>query len=185
MEIEPVFDEHGREQPRILTLTPEALQSWIKFSQYIESKQGPDGEFYAFQDWTSKLPGAALRIAGLFHAVEYGVGVPTISQQTLERALDLCDLMIGHARRAFELMGADQAVEDAKQIFKWISGKDSFTEHECLKQHETRVKKSDRLKAALKILGERNIISEPMKRTTKGRPSVYYNVNPGLQGGRS
>ena len=84
-------------------------------------------------------------------------------------------------------MGADQAVEDAKQIFKWImnTGWDSFTEHECLKQHESRVKKSDRLKAALKILGERNIISQPMKRATGGRPSIAYEVNPELRGVRS
>ena len=163
------------------------MQAWVKFSQYIESKQGPDGEFYTFQDWTSKLPGAALRIAGLFHVVEHGAGIPTINIQTMERALDLCDLLIGHARRAFEIMGADQAVEDAKQIFKWIMniGRDSFTEHECLKQHESRVKKSDRLKAALKILRERNIISQPMKRDTGERPSIAYDVNPVLREVRS
>jgi len=181
--IEPLFDEHGREQARILTLTPDALQSWISFSQYIESRQGPDGEFYAFQDWTSKLPGAALRIAGLFHVVEHGAGVPAIDRQTIERALDLCDLLISHARRAFEIMGTDQAFEDAKVIFRWIIDNrlDSFTQRDCLKKHEGRLKRVERLTKALLVLTERHIISEPIKRRANkeaGRPGISFKVNP-------
>ena len=68
-----------------------------------------------------KLPGAALRIAGNFHLVEHGPNPPAqIEAATIERALDLCALLIDHARAAFALMDADQATADARAIFKWI-----------------------------------------------------------------
>lgn len=182
LNLDPVCNEHGQEQARILTLNPDALQAWLRFSQYIESKQGVDGEFYSFQDWTSKLPGAALRIAGLLHIVEHGAANPTINRQTMERALDLSDLLISHARAAFDLMGADQAVNDAKHVLKWImdQGEGAFTQRDCLKRHEGRFKRIDRLTKALAVLIERHIISEPQQRKTGKRPGIYYLVNPSI-----
>lgn len=178
--IAPVFNEQGRERARILTLTQDALQSWLRFSQAIENRQGPDGDLYSIQDWTSKLPGAALRIAGLFHVVEHGEHVQAISENTITRSLKLCELLIPHAEAAFGLMGADEATSDAKAILRWIvSGqRDSFTQRECLKRHEGRLKKVDRLKKALGIMIERHIISEARNIGTGHRPSTVYQVNP-------
>ena len=60
-------------------------------------------------------------------------------------------------------MGTDQAISDAKAILRWVINdvKKSFTQRECLKRHEGRVKRVDRLKKALAVLTERHIISEP------------------------
>jgi putative DNA primase/helicase len=179
LSIEPIYDEHGREQPRILTLTSDALQAWQKFSQWIESRQGPDGEFCSIQDWTSKLSGAALRIAGLFHVVEYGTLTPAISRKTIERSLDLCELLISHARAAFDLMGDDPSINDAKIIFSWILARKeaSFRQNEVFKEIR-RFRTIERLEKALKVLTSRHIIRGPMKRNTGGRPSITYDVNP-------
>ncbi len=182
LNIEPVFDERGKERPRILTLSQDALGSWIQFSQYVESKQGPQGEFYNIQDWTSKLPGAALRIAGLLHVVEFGAGLSTIGRKTIERALDLCDLLIRHAQAAFDLMGEDPASNDAKVILEWIYSHrlTSFTQNEAIKGIR-RFRYIERLEKALKVLTARHIISEPMKKDTGGRPSIIYAVNPDIE----
>ena len=77
-------------------------------------------------------------------------------------------------------MGADEATSDAKAILRWIvSGqRDSFTPRECLKRHEGRLKKVDRLKKALGIMIERHIISEARNIGTGHRPSTVYQVNP-------
>lgn len=180
--IPPVFDEQGNERARILTLTQNALQLWLIFSQAIEDRQGPDGDLYSIQDWSSKLPGAALRIAGLFHIVEHGEHVQAISENTIRRSLKLCDLLIPHAEAAFGLMGADEATSDAKTILRWImSGqRESFTQRECLKRHEGRLKKVDRLKKALGVMIERHIISEAQSMETGHRPSIVYQVNPAI-----
>ncbi|HYS42756.1 MAG TPA: DUF3987 domain-containing protein, partial [Geobacteraceae bacterium] len=176
--ISPAVDERGTERARVLTLAPEALLVWQQFGQYVENRQGPDGEFYSIQDFTSKLPGAALRIAGLLHVVEEHLvsgtviveAGATINASTVERALDLCDLLISHARAAFDSMGSGPEQNDAQVVLRWITatGKASFRQNEALKSLR-QFRSVERLEQALKILTSRNIISEPHKRNTGGR----------------
>lgn len=181
LEIAPDYDSKGRERPRLLTLSPDAVRAWQQFSQFIEDRQGPDGEFYSIQDWTSKLPGAALRIAGLFHVVEHGAAVSEINLATVERALDLCELLITHAQTAFDMMGAEPSQNDARIVLRWIvaTGKEAFRQNEAIKAIR-QFRTVDRLEAALKVLTGRNIISEPHKRKSGGRPAILYAVNPAV-----
>jgi len=151
------------------------------------------GEFYSFQDWTAKLPGAALRIAGIFHVITHGKGNKVISSDTMEMSLDLCELLISHARAAFDLMGAEQTMTDAKILHSWIvrNRLHGFSQREALRKHEGRFRRVARLKAALDVLIERHIISEPVKTHADsfapppvcGRPSIQYQVNPLVFGG--
>lgn len=181
LNIEPVFDEQGYERARILTLAPDALQQWETFSQWIESNLGENGDFYNFQDWSSKLPGAALRIAGLFHVIEYGTSSHTIGPQTMERSLDLCELLTGHARAAFDLMGEDSANIDAKHVYEWIVRRNLpvFRQNEAYRENR-RFRSIERLQKALKVLAGRHIISDPVRRETGGRPSIWHDVNPDI-----
>jgi putative DNA primase/helicase len=180
--IPPLFDESGRERARMLTLAPDALKAWLTFSQYIESNQGQYGEFHSIQDWTGKLPGAALRIAGLCHVVEYGEQTAIISNATIERALDLAQSLIVHAKAAFDLMGSDPAIPDAKFILQWIirNGADSFRRGDLHKALHGKFQRVERLISALKVLTERNIVSEPQERPTGRRPEIIYTVNPAI-----
>jgi putative DNA primase/helicase len=181
LEIEPVQDEQGSEQARLLTLTPAALEAWQAFSQYIEDRQGPDGEYYSFQDWTSKLPGAALRIAGLFHVVEHGAAVQQINKQTIEKALDLAELLISHARAAFDLMGDDPAAQDAKHIYKWLlSTRPAHFRQTEIYKNLRRFNDAERVTRAMKVLSARHITSEPIKRGSTGRPAILFEVNPAI-----
>lgn len=184
--IAPLSDEAGREQPRMLTLAPDALKAWLTFSQFIESKHGQYGELYSVQDWTGKLPGAALRIAGLCHVAEFMEEVKTINMATMGKALDLAELLIVHAKAAFDLMGTDPAIPDAKFVLQWIikKGDGSFRRGDLHKATHGRFQRVDRLVSALKVLTERNIISDPEERPTGRRPEIVYTVNPAiLKGG--
>lgn len=184
--IPPLLDETGKEQPRMLTLAPDALKAWLMFSQYIKSKQGQYGEFHNIADWTGKLPGAALRIAGLCHVAEFRQETSIIKLGTIGKALDLAELLIVHAKAAFDLMGTDAAIPDAKFILQWIikRGDDSFRRGNLHKATHGRFQRVDRLVSALKVLSERNIISEPLVRPTGRRPEIVYMVNPAiLKGG--
>jgi putative DNA primase/helicase len=181
LEIEAKYDSSGRESPRLLTLSPDALRAWQLFGQYIEDRQGQDGEFYSIQDWTSKLPGAALRISGLFHVVEHGAAITEINLSTVEKALDLCELLIAHAQTAFDMMGAEPLQNDARIVLRWIvaTGKLSFRQNEAIKAIR-QFRTIDRLEAALKVLTSRNIISKPHKKKSGGRPAILYAVNPAV-----
>ena len=103
----------------------------------------------------------------------------------MEKALDLSELLISHAQAAFDLMGSDQTVNDAKIVFTWLRSlsSDHFTQREALKRHEGRFKRLERLTKALDVLVERHIIS-PQKTNIadrRGRPSIYYQINPALK----
>ena len=134
------------------------------------------------RDWTGKLPGAALRIAGLYHVVEHGKKTKIINKATVRQALKLAKLLIVHAKVAFGMMGSDPAVLDAKFALQWIvkNGSDSFnrsTLQQALHGTFTRV---ERLKLALKVLHERHIISNEEKKYTGSRPEIVYHVNPAV-----
>jgi putative DNA primase/helicase len=111
--------------------------------------------------------------------------VTVIRKATIERALDLCELLITHARAAFDLMGSDPSIPDAKYILKWIidNGADSFRRGDLHKAVHGRFQRVERLISALKVLTERNIISEPQERPTGRRPGIIYAVNPSILGG--
>lgn len=185
LEIPPMFSD-GREVPRRLTLNSAALDSWLAFAEMIERRQGEGGDLEPIQDWSAKLPGAALRIAGGFHLVEHGSTPPArINAGTVERALDLCALLIEHARAAFGMMGGDSANEDAKAIFRWITENRlcRFRKGMAYRQLKSRFTgKATQFDAALDELEGRAIISNAGKEKGKGRPATVYTVNPALWG---
>jgi hypothetical protein len=117
--------------------------------------------------------------------VEYGPDVEVISSGTIERALDLADLLIPHAQAAFSLMGADEATVDAKYVAQRVKSKGPvhrLKQSEIYRDCDGRIPRVDRLQKALTVLIERNIISEPYTEQTGGRPSIYFYVNPEFWG---
>ena len=182
LEIQPLVNERGEEQPRMLTLTPDA-DSWFRqLRNHVETELRPNGKLHGCLGWGGKLVGYALRFAGLLHVAEHGERINTISGDTMERAAYLALLLIDHARAAFHLMGVDLAIDDAKAVFAWIKacGKPTFRKTECLRALHGRFTKAARLTDALKVLADRNIVSGPeYLLTTPGkRAATVYRVNP-------
>jgi putative DNA primase/helicase len=178
----PQLFRDGVEQPRVLRLDREALRYFIGYQQAIEPKQAEGGDLHVIADWTAKLPGAALRLAGLSHIIEYGPDEPVISRATMERSLDLADLLIRHALAAFSLMGVDQTVADAQSVTRFIKakGEPSLKQNDIYRACHGRIPKVDRLNKALAVLIDRNMISDPITESTGGRPSIRFLVNPKL-----
>lgn len=174
--------ENGNAQPRRLSLDEEALENWLTFAEEIEVKQGPGAEFEAIQDWTGKLPGAVLRIAGLFHIVEHGQNTMLVNSATLQRALDLVKILIDHTKAAFDLMGTEQSTGDAKAILEWILSNDlhEFSKTEVRRALKGRWTKAERLDRAIENLLNREIVGNPFKKETEGRHAVVFPVNPYL-----
>lgn len=180
LSVPKTFDDAGKEVPRMLMLEDEAICAWEEFDARVEIMIGPGGELEAMDDWGAKLPGTALRIAGLLHLVEYGTGNNIIGKDTLDRAIHLCDLLIGHTKAVFGLIGVDEPVSDAKKIFMWMKerGFVVFTRTECNKENKNLDK--GRLDNALKELQERNVLKELMI-PTGGRDAANYVSNPSLK----
>lgn len=172
----------GVELPRVWRLDDEAVLSWIAFQQGLEKRQGEAGDLSAISDWTGKLPGAVLRLAALCHAVEQGVDNPTIPRSTLERILDLADLLVQHAVCAFSIMGTDQALSDARYVVRRIraQGMKRLKQNDIYRACHGRIDKMERLNKALSLLIDRHILSDPIAQPTGGRPSPWFLVNPAI-----
>lgn len=180
LNITPNVDTEGIEKPWPLTLAADALECWLVFSECIESKQGPNGEYEPIQDWTGKLPGVTLRIAGNLHVVEHGLSKSIVNRCTMENAINLASLLIEHTKAAFDLMGADRTTDDAKAIFRWISENNLllFTKNEVRIALKGRWTKSERLNRALEELQNRDILGGHYRCKTDGRSATIYPVNP-------
>lgn len=181
LNINPAIDECGKVRSIKLTLSSDALQSWHGFARYIEKNQGAGAKFESIQDWTGKLPGNALRIAGLCHVAEFGSEVLVINKVTIDRALDLCELLIEHAQAAFDAMGAERDIDDARYLFSEILKlkKKSVGRSELFSKGRFKKGKKERLDSAINILIDRHIISERKEIKTR-KPTQFYFINPAI-----
>jgi hypothetical protein len=72
-----------------------------------------------YADWGSKLPGTALRIAGLLTAAGGVNPFPrTIQKHEIDRAGSLCAALIPHALAVFALVAEEPNVTLAKRILR-------------------------------------------------------------------
>ncbi|HEV2613239.1 MAG TPA: YfjI family protein [Gammaproteobacteria bacterium] len=176
--IKAFLDEISAE--KIFTLTPDAKNAWKQFQREIEIELRPDGKLGNCQGWGGKICGFALRIAGLLHVAEHGTRLDEINSQTMNRAIAISELLIPHTLAAFGLMAMDEATEDAKWIWEWIlaRGQLTFTKSEILmRTRNKKLGKTERLTKALKVLRNRNLISDAAILPTR-KPTSLYHVHP-------
>lgn len=173
---------NNQAQPYILTLSPAALALWQVFQTNIEVQLRPEGKLIFCQGWGAKISGFALRIAGLLHVAEYCRQTLIIAENTMADALKIAEALTEHAIAAYGLMGIDQPLQDAKELFKWLiaENRPSFTKTELTyAMRHKKWGKAGRLAKALAILQDRNLISAPIKYMTR-KPTTTYFVHPNI-----
>ncbi|HRT22266.1 MAG TPA: DUF3987 domain-containing protein [Candidatus Hydrogenedentes bacterium] len=176
----------GEKCAHVLTLSSDAHAAWKRFAHSIEAGMGPGGQFEHLTDWAGKLPGAVARIAATFHVVRHAHGQPWQSPVGIEdmaAAVRLGETLGQHALLAFDSMGGDVAMENARKILAWIAreGLQEFTRREAHKAHQSRFQRAEEMAGPLEVLIERGYI-RPCPRTTGagGRPSMRYEVSPAI-----
>jgi hypothetical protein len=168
-----------------LQLEPEAHRLWKAFARDAEKDLADGGRFEFMRDWAGKLPGAAARIAGIFHCVLHAEGKPEdfkIHPKTMTMALSLSRKLCEHALAVFDLMGCDPEIEGARKILEWIrrAGKPEFTGRDCHYAVRHAIKKKIDLDPILVLLADRGYIRKGVsqKSAKGGRPSEVWEVNP-------
>lgn len=173
-----------RKDPVRLVLGQGAYASWKEFQRGTEVMMRDGGILYHLRDWGSKLPGAALRVAGILHSV-LSVGDQrgaTIEDDAMEPSLRLATLLIGHALAVFDLMQRDNVVDDAVSVLGWLreNKKSAFTQRECFCARQSRFGRVDALQPALALLEQHRFIKPAQKDKVSHRPSRKYLVNPAV-----
>ncbi len=168
------------DDPKILPFTESARELWLDFADEIERHQGEGGKLESISDWTSKLPGAAARIAGLIEVAEVGLRADNVGEESVIRAVALARLLIPHAQEAFGLLGADTADGDAMAILRWVRAESlaSFKRSTCQKAMEGRFRSVERLAKAAERLVHRDVLRERKLPNKNAPPSTWYHVNP-------
>ncbi len=166
-----------------LKLKPEAFDAWKAFWDKTEVAMREGGTFAHVTDWAGKLSGSVIRMAGLLHCTRYAYEQPAnyeIDKQDVQAAIRMADVLAIHALTAFDLMGADPALDGARQVLRWIEREDKteFTFRDCHYAHKSRYKRAEDLKPALEVLVERHFIRQRHAQPKQGRPSTGFEVHP-------
>jgi len=167
-----------------LEFTTLALNLWTDFSRSNEKKMREGGTFEHITDWAGKLPGAVARISGLLHIARKAFLNPwdyKIDEIDMNSAIHIAEALSSHALAAFDLMGADKALDDARIILRWIKrlGNKSFSFRDAHYAHKNRFKRAHLMDDAINILIERHFIRRQRSEEKKhGRPSRIFDVNP-------
>jgi len=184
LNIPPILNDQGKQCARTLNLDPGAMQAWEEFFAFLEARMGDGKDLEPIQDWSGKLAGASLRVAGLMAVVEQGEAATTISEKVMRKALELSELLIPHAKATFDLIDGGTSQNDAKHVYHWILKKRALTfKRRDAQQELTRFREVERLEKALAVLAKRYIVTEPEKIKSvsgKGMPSIVYHVNPAI-----
>lgn len=182
----PPADE---DNPRImytLRLSREAYQEWLAFAHYIERQFRPGGSLELMTDWGGKAPGAAARIAGVLHCIQYAgrTDVLEISLDTMKAALEIMAVFMQHSIHAMGVMGNDKHISAAQVVLQWLLRHQhrQITQRDIFNALRGRFPKMDQLTPALEILAERGYIHiQEHERQGAGRPpSPLIIVRPDL-----
>lgn len=165
----------------VVRLSPEADAVRIAYQGYIEKKLGPDGEWYFMGDWGGKLVGAMVRIAALLHLSSFPADVP-VSGEIMTAATSIAEFLASHAEAAYQAMGGDDGLADAKYLWKKIyaTGRGEIKKSELFVLTRGKFKKAENMENPLQILADYNYVRiEQTMRSGAGRtPSPIVKVNP-------
>jgi hypothetical protein len=173
--------------PHRIQVSNDALAEWIEFSATVETWMREGGRFENLRDWGGKLPGAAARIAGLFHCAEHALHMPhlELSLETMRRALEFAAILSNHALAAFDMMGADITLKDARKVWNWIQRerKPQFTFRDCFNALRGTFPRTAELERPFEVLAERSFLVPIESPARAGRRTRLYEVNPKLTEG--
>ena len=165
------------ERPVRLSLDSKAYREWKEFQREIERQMGPGGALERLHDWGSKLPGAALRIAGMLHAANDAKWTPAVKRNEIDCATSLCAAIIPHALAVFALVAEDPNVTAAKRILRWLcrQHEPATSKRDCFRALHRQFDTVSDMDAPLAILVDHSYIR---LRDLGGKRSFSIEVNP-------
>jgi replicative DNA helicase len=99
---------------------------------------------------------------------------------TWSDAIEIGRYFLAHALAAFDLMGTDQGLADARTIWTWIERQKlaEFTARDARVANRAAVRTSERVDAALAVLADHGFVREAVREKRVGRPSRRYEISP-------
>jgi len=183
-------DEFNGPTALTISLSPEAYRIWKQEQRQTEKEMRPGGAWNSETAWSSKFPGALLRVAGVLHCavcVSQGKSPADVrvTESTMESAARIGRKIKGHTLKVFGEMGLSEDLRFAAKIAEWIrrTGQTEFTKREC-SRHCNSSGSVKQLEGAFGLLTERGWIRPAGVQKASGggggRPSHPFEVNPAV-----
>ena len=173
----------ARREPAVLPLAPGANERMLAIERDIEPRLAPSGCWAHVVDWGSKYAGAVARIAGLLH-LGGDTQADSIGVETFDRAATIGAYFADHVLAAFDDIGADPLVDDARHVLSWIerSQTERFTKRELFSAlSRGRFRKACDLDPVINLLVGHGYLAPapgPERRGAGRTPSPAWLVHP-------
>lgn len=168
---------------RVLSFSSEAEAAFIDWRTATEHERRPAGRLAPIVQWSTKLDGQFVRLAGLM-ALASDADANQVQADDAARAIVLTDYFVDHAAAALALAGADGPMADARAVAGWIAARRErvVSRRDVHRAFEHRFATLDDLRPVLNLLIEYGYVREvELAAGPKGgRPSLAYEVNPAL-----
>lgn len=115
------------QHPSDLRLAPDAAALYGTWRQSLEERRRPDGDLRPYAEWTGKLEGTVLRVAGLLHIADDKRSNEPVDHETMTRAITIAGYWLHHALAVHQMWKQDPVVADAHRILAWIDKKQLTT----------------------------------------------------------
>ncbi|TYB38403.1 DUF3987 domain-containing protein [Actinomadura chibensis] len=177
---------HALTEPITLQFTDAALSAVQQLLRDTEPRYRPGNDLAHMPDWGGKYPGAVVRIAGLLHlaANHQGTWHKPITTDTFACARHIGDYYLTHAQAAYDLIGADPDLADARALRDWITrtGTHRFTASDAVQALRARFRKVADVEPGLRVLeahGWVRRLPTPPRASGPGRTRApVYEVHP-------
>ena len=172
----PLPINNGVLEPVEIGLSDSAKQDWVGYHDAVEFQLKASGDYFEIKDVAAKSADNVARLAGLFEKFNPNGGT-SISQDSLQRAAQICAWHLEEARRFFGELILPQDLSDAVRLEKWLviysMDKETVSQRDAQNAGPVRDKKrlNDAL-AELESLNRIRIVQEGKRKLIKLNPMV-------------
>lgn len=165
-----------------LTLSPEADKARLVYAEEVEQELAPGGSLAHMQAWSSKVVGAAVRMAGLFHAATEKNST-TVSGESMDAGILIAKYFTAHATRVFDGLSEGAATHAlARRVVSLIRRKelDWFALRDLIGAAPTWLPTREVAQPVVELLVELGYLYEvvPERKPGPGRPpATKYRVH--------
>jgi hypothetical protein len=106
-------------EPRVLELSAEAREMWIRLADHIEAQLGQGGAMEPISGLANKLPEHAARIAGILALVD-DPETGEISRGHLQNGIELVQYYASEAYKLFGASRVDAELAEAEKLLNWL-----------------------------------------------------------------
>jgi hypothetical protein len=106
-------------EPRPLSMSGEARESWIEFANHVEGQIGQNGDLAPVRPLANKLAQHAARLAAVLALVD-NLEAPDLSKTYLKRGIVLAEHYAAEALRLAQLGAIDHDLRLAEEVLSWL-----------------------------------------------------------------